>query len=150
MSTIITLTGLTVDEVIQVRVAAHNDDGWGEYSEINTSGATIETEPLEMNALSYDSSATTNTAIKLTWTEPSGTSAGGSSVSIDSFTIEWDQGTGTTWQTLPSVVAGIGYYILDSPTYTLTGGNDYQFKILAVNKYGDGASQTTATTITTG
>lgn len=90
MSTIRTITSLTVDRVIQVRVAAHNADGWGEFSEINTSGATIETLPLVMDPLSFDASATSNTAIKLTWNALTGTATGGSSVAIDKYQIEWD------------------------------------------------------------
>jgi hypothetical protein len=88
MTSIETLTALTVDELIQVKVRAHNGDGWGEYSEINTSGATIETEPLEMDLVSYDTTATTNSQIKVTWTDISGTSAGGSSVTISGYVIE--------------------------------------------------------------
>lgn len=84
-----------------MRVRAHNNDGWGDYSEINTSGATIETEPLEMNAISFDATASTNSKIWLTWSLPTGTATGGSSVSIDNYIIEWDQGT-SNWVTLYS------------------------------------------------
>jgi hypothetical protein len=45
MTTIISITSLTVDSLIKVKLRAFNDKGWGEYSEINTSGATIETLP---------------------------------------------------------------------------------------------------------
>jgi hypothetical protein len=82
MATVRTITGLAVDRVIQVRVQAHNADGWGEWSEINTAGATIETPPLQMDPISFDPSASTNTAIKLTWTALTGTATGGSSVAI--------------------------------------------------------------------
>lgn len=82
MTTIISVTGLAVDRVIQVRVSAHNSDGWGEPSEINTSGATIETTPLVMDPVSFDIASSSNTNIKLTWTALTGTATGGSSVSI--------------------------------------------------------------------
>lgn len=82
MTTIRTITSLGVDRVIQVRVAAVNADGTGEYSEINTSGATIETKPLTMDTPSFDSSASTNTQIKLTWNALTGTAKGGSGVDI--------------------------------------------------------------------
>jgi hypothetical protein len=90
MSSIRTLTGLGVDTVIQVKVRAHNSDGEGDYSEINTSGATIETAPLVMSPISFDATATTDTQIKLTWTALSGTATGGSSVSVTSYKISWD------------------------------------------------------------
>lgn len=45
MATLRTLTGLATDTVIQVKVRAHNGNGWGDYSEINVSGAKIENVP---------------------------------------------------------------------------------------------------------
>lgn len=136
MATIRTVTGLGVDRVIQVRVAAHNDDGWGEYSEINTSGATIETLPLMMDPISFDPSASSNTQIKLTWNAVTGTATGGSSVSIDNYIIEWDEGSGSSWQTLPTVPSPQTWSLVSS----LTGGTPYKFRILATNKYGSGTA----------
>jgi len=43
MTSIISLTGQTVDQLVRVKVRAHNANGWGTYSELNTVGATIET-----------------------------------------------------------------------------------------------------------
>lgn len=130
MSTIRSVTGLAVDRVIQVRVQAHNADGWGEWSEINTSGATIETPPLLMDPITFDASATTNTAIKLTWNALTGTATGGSSVAITNYVIEWNQGSITnTWQTLTMVASPLTFYLLDTPA--LTGGLNYDFKIFA-------------------
>ena len=89
MTEIRTTTGLAVDYLIQVKVLAHNGDGSGDYSEINTSGATIETAPLIMNTIT--SYSTTNTAITLTWTAlTTGASTGGSSVVVTSYEILWD------------------------------------------------------------
>jgi hypothetical protein len=45
MATLITLTGLTLDSTIQVKVQAHNANGWGDYSELNIGGAKVETLP---------------------------------------------------------------------------------------------------------
>jgi hypothetical protein len=53
--------GLSVDDLIQAKVRAHNTNGYGEYSEINTSGSTIQTLPEQMAAPSFDSSSSTNT-----------------------------------------------------------------------------------------
>jgi hypothetical protein len=41
MSTIRTITGLTVNQLIRVRVRARNARGWGQYSQINSAGAVI-------------------------------------------------------------------------------------------------------------
>ena len=95
MTTIITVTSLPVDRVIQVHIKAHNSDGWGQYSEINTAGATIETLPLQMSAPSFDIATSTNTQIKLTWNLLTGTGTGGSSVSLTNYVIEWDNGSGS-------------------------------------------------------
>jgi hypothetical protein len=85
MLDVLTLTGLSTDTLIQVKVHAHNSDGWGDYSEINTSGSTIETTPSAMSVATFDASTTTTTAIDLTWSELTGTSMGGSSVTITGY-----------------------------------------------------------------
>lgn len=42
MTTLQTLTGLSVDKVIQVKIRAYNSNGWGDYSELNLGDAKIE------------------------------------------------------------------------------------------------------------
>jgi titin len=135
MSTVKTLTGLSVDTLIQVKVRAHNSDGWGDYSEINTSGATIETTASAMATPSFDETSTTNTAIDLTWTQLSGSDKGGSSVTITGYKIYWNAGSGTTYNYLDAVT---GASTLNYVKSGLTSGTTYGFKVLAVNKYGDG------------
>ena len=63
MTTIISITGLTLDSLIRVRVAAHNVEGWGLNSDINTSGATIETTPEVISSLDYDPSSLSSTQV---------------------------------------------------------------------------------------
>lgn len=69
----------------------------------------------------------------LSWTAlVAGTATGGSSVSIDNYEVQWDQGT-ATFVTLVTASA---------TTYTktgLTGGTTYQFMVRAINVYGNGA-----------
>lgn len=62
MSEIISITGLSRDSVIRVKVRAINAIGSGAYSELNTEGATIETVPTGSTTVSFDLSLTTNTA----------------------------------------------------------------------------------------
>lgn len=45
MATILSLTSHPVDTLIRVKIRAHNAKGWGDYSEMNIVGATIETTP---------------------------------------------------------------------------------------------------------
>lgn len=60
MPTIKTLTGKAVDSLILVKIRATNARGNGDYSEVNTSGATIEDVPSQMTAPTFDSSTSTN------------------------------------------------------------------------------------------
>jgi hypothetical protein len=60
MSAIILLTGLSRDSKIRVKVRARNGINWGEYSELNTEGATIETVPLGASSVSFDLDRTLN------------------------------------------------------------------------------------------
>ena len=110
-----------------------NARGYGAYSEVNTAGATIETTPVAMAGPSFDPSTSTNTQIVLTWAALTGVNAGGSSVSITSYDLQWDQGT-STWQSLTSTTGSVTTYTVTA----LTGGTTYQFKIAATNKYGTG------------
>ena len=60
MTTMIAKTSLPVDSLIRVKVRAHNSKGWGDYSELNTDGATIETIPTQMSSPTYDLSLSSN------------------------------------------------------------------------------------------
>jgi hypothetical protein len=59
MSTIKTTTGLAIDASIRAKVRAHNSNGWGSYSELNTAGATIEGLPAEMPTLVFNLASST-------------------------------------------------------------------------------------------
>jgi hypothetical protein len=45
MIEIVQLTGLTVNQLIVVKVRAHNSNGWGVFGEINIVGQVIQTIP---------------------------------------------------------------------------------------------------------
>ena len=53
-------TGLSVDSLIKVKVAARNGKGYGAYSELNTAGATIESIPTVMTAPNIDYTSIVN------------------------------------------------------------------------------------------
>jgi hypothetical protein len=101
MTSIVTLTSLSVNTLIQVSVRAHNQNGWGAYSELNIVGATIETLPTQAAAPTFDPLLSSNSQIVLLWTSLTGSSTGGSSVTIDNYEIYWDGGaTSPNWVSL--------------------------------------------------
>lgn len=92
MSTLRTLTSLPVNSLIRVRVRAHNSEGYGIYSDVNTSGALIETLPLALSGLTQDISQLTNTQLYLQWSAPStGKTRGGSTVTVTGYAVYWKQ-----------------------------------------------------------
>jgi hypothetical protein len=91
MASIKAFTSLSVDDLIVFKVSAYNAAGWGDFSEVNIDGSTIEDVPSIMTTLSFDPLTSTNTQIVLTWSSvASGISSGGSSVSVTSYEILWD------------------------------------------------------------
>jgi hypothetical protein len=94
MSLIRTLTLLPRDSLIRAKVRAYNARGTGQYSEINTAGATIETEPTNLSVVTINAAATSNTATEVDWTALTGSSTGGQNVLITNYEVYWDQSTG--------------------------------------------------------
>jgi hypothetical protein len=132
MTTVASLTGRSVDSLIKVKIRAYNANGWGDYSELNTAGATIETAPTQMNAPTFVLESSSATTITLSWTAATGTDAGGANVAITDYVLEWDAGSGT-WATHGTTsttsVASTG----------LAGGVTYAYRVAARNKYGAGS-----------
>ena len=138
MTTLRTLLGPNVarDSLIRVRVRAVNAKGTGLYSELNTAGATIETEPTNLSQVSIDVPSTSNTATKVVWTALTGSARGGRGVAITQYEVYWDEAkTPTVWVSLANIT---GATTLERLVTGLTGGTTYQFKVRAYNKYGEG------------
>jgi hypothetical protein len=131
MTTLRTLTARPRDSLIRVKVRAFNAKGSGEFSEVNTAGATIETEPTNLSVASIDVPSTSNTATKVTWTALTGSARGGWDVAITQYEVYWDQATGA-WVSLANTTA------LETVKDGLVGGTVYSFKVRAYNKYGEG------------
>lgn len=104
----------------------------------------METIPDTLVAPTFDLASSTNTQLIINWNAPtSGVETGGSSVTIDSYTLYWDQGLGTN--TYVSLIT----QTTTSYTHTgLTGGNTYSYEVLATNKYGDGILSSSASATT--
>lgn len=131
MATLRTLTARPRDSLIRVKVRAFNAKGSGDFSEVNTAGATIETEPTNLSVVSIDVPSTSNTATKVVWTALTGSARGGWDVAITQYEVYWDQAI-ATWVSLANTTA------LETVKAGLVGGTVYQFKVRAYNKYGEG------------
>lgn len=94
MATLRTLTARPRDSLIRVKIRAFNAKGSGDYSEVNTAGATIETEPTNLSVVSIDVPSTSNTATKVVWTALTGSARGGWNVAITQYEVYWDQAQG--------------------------------------------------------
>lgn len=86
----------------------------------------------------FDILTSSNTLIDVSWIAlVTGTQTGGSSVSIDNYEIQWDQGSITsvfvTLNTAPSTT-----FSVTTATNGVTGGETYQFKVRAINIFGPG------------
>lgn len=121
-----------------IKVRAHNDDGWGEYSPPNSSGVLVQTEPTYM-VPPEESTLTNDVQIVVTWPEILTDEETGAS-ELTSYSLEWDQGTGN-WIALTG-------YSSDSLDRTatvssgLTAGYPYRFRTRAKNVHGWGPYST--------
>lgn len=82
MTVVIARTSLSVDNSVRASIRAHNINGWGDYSELNTVGATIETVPSLMSAPTFEVASSSAASIALSWTAPTGAAKGGQNVAI--------------------------------------------------------------------
>lgn len=98
--------GLEVTELILVKVQAYNLRGWGDLSEVNTSGATFKTVPTKM-AVPQRDSATTDSSITVSWTALTTTADIGNSA-ITSYELQWD--AGSSGASFTSLVGGSSSY----------------------------------------
>jgi len=131
---------LTAGTTIKAKVAAHNKNGWGPFSDANTTGAVLETIPNKMLAPTRHSvRATTTTISKIVVDWQALVSPANGYVNVVSYNLQWDKGTGgTSWSNL------VGYNT-DSLVLQLAvadniqKGSFYQFKVRAKNFWGWGA-----------
>jgi hypothetical protein len=135
MATIRSTLSLSVDSLIQVKIRAKNERGYGDYSQLNVAGAYVENIPSQVSTPTFDITTSTDTQITLTWTGLTGANKGGSSVTLTRYEIWWTSVSSSNTFTLLTTTTS------STTSYTKTGltpGITYFFKVGAVNDYGDG------------
>jgi hypothetical protein len=105
-SYLISTYNFEVGHIVQFLISAHNVNGWGIYSELNTGDAFIMTVPQKMQVVT-ENSATTFDQIKTDWQALTTFEQTGGTMSILSYSLEMYD---STWV---SIVGG------DSSYYTL-------------------------------
>ena len=138
-------TGLSVNQLIQVKVRGHNLKGWGDYSEPNVRGQVLETLPQTMLPVSIILTEVTNNQIVIRWTGLSQIQSGGDTVEILSYKVQVAVSTGA-FSDVASVNYGTNFFL----HFGLVGGLNYIYKIKAVNKYGEAIDYSKTTIMQTG
>ena len=122
------------------RVSALNSIGWNQVSNVNSLGATIRTEPVQMSAPTRGSQ-TSETQVEVEWTALTAVDDLRGSV-ITSYHLQWDEGTtGVSWYDL----TGFSMFYLGTSFIVTSGllpGYTYQFRVRAENAYGFGSFST--------
>jgi hypothetical protein len=81
---------LPYGRLIVAKVQAQNSAGWGQLSDSNVAGASVEVVPQAVKSLSRGGS-TTQTQIEVTWDVlTTAAEVGGTTASILSYRVEWD------------------------------------------------------------
>jgi hypothetical protein len=114
---------------VVVIVRAQNEAGWDE-SDPNTSGAIIQTQPLQMSIPSRGSE-TSQSQIELIWSPIPDANNGGAVVT--SYSVQMETAP-STWTGVSLVRSATSAIIKDN----ITGGQDHNFRIAAINIHGVG------------
>jgi len=125
---------LEFNDLVVAKARARNAWGYGIYSESNTAGASIQTEPSAPASPTLDIVLSTLTQIKVDWSPLTGLNTGESP--ITSYNLQWDAASnGVTWSDL----SGQDGALSTALTFTkagLTPGSYYGFKLRARNVHG--------------
>lgn len=132
----LSLYDYTLQDLPQFIVRARNVRGVGSFSNPNTSGGLIQTEPISIPVLSRDP-LTTEAEIIINWTALS--SPGDGYSSIIAYNLQFDKGTnGVTWYDLYGVVP-TATLLSFTLTSDIVPGGKYLFRIRAGNVHGFGS-----------
>lgn len=116
---------------VTAKVRAMNEDGYGEYSS-SGSGATIETAPSKMTAISRDSS-TSQTLLVIDWNALVSPDNGDAEILL--YQAQYKLSTGLFAEGVNAFnVTGTSFSVSDG----VTAGASYTFRVRAANKFGFG------------
>jgi len=130
------VTGLSQGALVVAKVTATNAFGTSDESDPNSSGALIETVPLQPAAAPTRGALSGETQIQLDYAGLTGDGTGGSA--LLSYVVLWDAGLAGAF----APVAGDTSPNLETSiviTQGISSGVEYQFKYLGRNAHGDGA-----------
>ena len=124
---------LAYADLVVVRARAYNSIGTGDYSQVNTDGATVETEPGTMTD-PYRGSSTDTTQIEINWDAL--TDIGGSAITSYHLETEVIVGSGT-WTDLQGQ-SGSESLLTSFTVIGLTEADERAFRVTAYNIHGAG------------
>jgi len=113
-------------DVVQAIVAAINGQGTSAYSEVNTSGATMETAPVQMSAPTLDYSSSTLTSLTVNYVALSSDADTGGNT-VDTYHLEFSSDSGVTWSTVQGNVGFEDLTLTGTESGSILGGSSYQF-----------------------
>jgi hypothetical protein len=123
--------------LIQVIARAYNLFEWGQYSQVNVVGATLQTEPVGIMSLTYnlDPTISDNNQVLLQWVQLTSFSDIGGSPILD-YNVYQAVSPITTWVQIAQVTPDQSQYLVTG----LTGGVTYLYQIRAQNVIGESAA----------
>ena len=124
--------------LIKVQIRATNNLGNGLYSAVNTAGALVETVPSQVSPAPISNPGTNNTYIDVSWSAITGSNTGST---VETLTITYDfRGRlkgGSSYVDLSLGTSSTSYQTTDGDGLTITEGSEYEYYVVAKNKYGD-------------
>jgi len=111
-------------DVVQAIVAAINGQGTSAYSEVNTSGATMETAPVQMSAPTLDYSSSTLTSLTVNYVALSSLANTGGNT-VDSYHLEFSNDAGVSRSTVQGDTGFETLALTGTKSSGITGGSSY-------------------------
>ena len=134
MSEVITATNLIKGNLIAVRVKAQNIVGYSDVSNWNTSGATIKVKPQAPTTSPTRNSLTSTTQIVVDFGPLDSSMNGGSDITSYALQMQvsgvWQEVIGISSPNLSTTATAA------SPAFTITSGDRYTFRWMAINIFG--------------
>ena len=124
-----------IGELVQARARAFNVNGWGNFSQLNIAGATIQSEPAKMVSPT-EGTATTVDQIELDWLAMTTLVETGNTFYVSSYNLQVYDPNAADWIEVVGETSSF-----TQTTHIVTGlimGTDYSFRLRAENVHGFG------------